>query len=132
MSIGIGLTQLGISKLIEPPACNGIPVYTLLVNFRRGIEVEDVRENRQATPESLVAYGLTFGHALTLWLPDHLTEITSGDMTLRNYSIGGSRCFNYPFTSSSQGSRLQDTRIEPLEDHDIWKTEDTSKGSRNP
>jgi hypothetical protein len=29
-------------------------------------------------------------------------EITSGDLTLRNYSMGGSGCFNYPFTSSSE------------------------------
>ena len=29
-------------------------------------------------------------------------EITSGDLTLRNYSMGGSGCFNYPFTSSAE------------------------------
>jgi hypothetical protein len=121
----IGLTQLGISKLIEPPACNGIPVYTLLENFSRSIDVEELPEQRQEKLESLASYFSRFGRSLTSWLPDHLKEITGGEMTLRNYSLGGFRCFNYPLTSSSESLPPTESGSEPLEEpeitkHDVW------------
>jgi hypothetical protein len=121
----IGLTQLGLSKHIEAPPCNGIPVYALLENFRRGINGEDPPEHRTEKAESLPRYLARVGGGLVLWLPDHLKEIKSGDMTLRNYSIGGFRCFNYPFTSSSESLPpvgVGDTPTEESEitKHDIW------------
>jgi hypothetical protein len=128
----IGLIQLGISRLIAPPACNGIAVYTLLENFSRRIGVEELLENRKEKSESLASYIFRFGRSLTLWLPDHLKEIAGGEMTLRNYSMGGFRCFNYPFKSSSESLPPMDKPIEEPEitKHDIWGEPSVSENSK--
>jgi hypothetical protein len=114
----IGLTQLGMSKVMAPPPCNGLPVYTLLENFRRSIDIDELLQNRKQRPESLPSYYFRFGRSLTLWLPDHLQEITDRDMSLRNYAMGGFRCVNYPFTSSSQSLPSQESGNKRFEDHD--------------
>jgi hypothetical protein len=122
----VELTQLGVSKLMAPPSCNGLAVYTLLGNFSRGIDVE--QPNGKEKPESLTSYIFRFGRSLTLWLPDHLQQIISGDMTVRNYSMGGFRCVNYPFTSSSES-------LPPIEEpeitkHDVWGESNVSDDAK--
>ncbi len=121
----ISLTQLGISKLLAPPSCNGIPVHTLLDNFRRNIDVDELRTNHKQQLESLASYSLRFSRTLALWLPDHLKEISAGNMTPLNYSVGGLRCVNYPFTSSSESSASKESENSAKEEpeitkHDVW------------
>jgi hypothetical protein len=47
-------TQFSLSNLIEPPSCNGMPVYTLLGQFTRGVDVAELIENRKQKPEPVV------------------------------------------------------------------------------
>jgi len=122
----VGLTQLGMSNLLAPPSCNGIPVHTLLNNFRRNIAVDELPNNRTQRPESLVSYSLRFSRSLALWLPDHLKEISAGNMTLLNYSIGGLRCMSYPVTSSPESAVSKESENSATEEpeitkHDVWK-----------
>jgi hypothetical protein len=121
----ISLTQLGISQLLAPPSCNGIPVHTLPDNFRRNIDIDELRMKRKQQLESLASYSLRFSRSLALWLPDHSKEISAGKMTLLNYSIGGPRCVNYPFTPLSESSASKKSessaKAEPeITKHDVW------------
>ena len=126
MGGSIVATQFGLSNLIEPPSCNGTPVYTLLEQFTRGVDVAELHENSKEKPEPVVTYIFRLGRSLALWLPDHLKEISAGNMTLLNYSIGGLRCVNYPFTPSSESSASKESESSAKEEpeitkHDVWK-----------
>lgn len=132
----LSLTQLGLSKLFESPSCNGIPAYVLLASYSRdAIDLENLQKTGTEKPESLQRYLLRFGRSLARWLPILFQEVVVGKMTARNYLIGGFRCYNYPFTPSSEGlppKVLQNEFKEPIEAHDVWKTEDVPKDSRKP
>jgi hypothetical protein len=118
-------TQFGLSNLIEPPPCNGMPVYTLLGQFTRGVDVAELPENRKQKTEPVVTYIFRLGRSLALWLPDHLKEISAGDMTPLNYSIGGLRCVKYPFAPSAVNSASKESENNVTEEpeitkHDVW------------
>jgi hypothetical protein len=83
----IGLTQLGLTKLYEPP-CNGTAVHTLWADFPKRLEDYEVLQGKV---EESVIFGFTRG--LVRWLPDLYTEVVAGDMTVRNYLLGGFRCY---------------------------------------
>lgn len=136
----IALTQLGLSKLFEPP-CNGIPLHTLWTDFR-GRDMLDDLERLQATAEgkqgdeSLVFYVFRFGRGLARWLPDLYREVIVGDMTVQNYLLGGFQCYTgfplphgfAPEAAPESGNKPEDSDISK---HDIWQEGD-SKGARKP
>jgi len=71
----IGLTQLGLNKLFEPP-CSGIVKHAL---WERG-HPEDAHFLWRA------------GSSVVQWLPDLYSRVLKGDMTVRDYLLGGYRC----------------------------------------
>lgn len=71
----IGLTQLGLNKLFEPP-CSGIVKHAL---WERG-HPEDTHFLWRA------------GSSVVQWLPDLYSRVLKGDMTVRDYLLGGYRC----------------------------------------
>lgn len=82
----IALTQLGLTKLFEPP-CNGTIVHTLWADFPQRVDDFDALQGKK--DESLI-FGLVRGVAQ--WLPDLYQEVIVGDMTVRDYLLGGYKC----------------------------------------
>jgi hypothetical protein len=75
IGVVIGLTQLGLSKLFEPP-CSGIAKHTLWE-----------RDYSEATHFLWRA-----GSSVVQWLPDLYSQVFKGDMTVRDYLLGGYHC----------------------------------------
>ena len=75
IGVVIGLTQLGLNKLFEPP-CGGIVKHTL---WERGYS-EDTHFLWRA------------GSSVVQWLPDLYSRVLKGDMTARDYLLGGYHC----------------------------------------
>lgn len=75
IGVVIGLTQLGLSKLFEPP-CSGIVTHTL---WERG-DSKDTHFLWRA------------GSSVVQWLPDLYSQVLKGDMTARDYLLGGYHC----------------------------------------
>lgn len=75
IGVVIGLTQLGLNKLFEPP-CSGIAKHTL---WERG-HSEDTHFLWRA------------GSSVVQWLPDLYSRVLKGDMTAWDYLLGGYRC----------------------------------------
>jgi len=71
----IGLTQLGLNKLFEPP-CDGIAKHVLW---------------ERSHPES-AHFLWRVGSSVAQWLPDLYSRVLKGDMTARDYLLGGYRC----------------------------------------
>lgn len=82
----IGITQLSLSKVFEPP-CNGTIVHTLWTGFPKRLDDSEVLAGKSEEP-------LTFGLArgLVRWLPGLYSELIVGDMSLRDYLLGGYQC----------------------------------------
>lgn len=64
------LTQFGLSKVLEPPPCDGIPLYAISASFVRSPDFEEPQETGTEKPESLARYSFRFGRGLARWLPD--------------------------------------------------------------
>jgi len=96
----IALTQLGLTKVFEPP-CNGTPIHTLWAGFRQdgSVDLSDrlvaTREGKPAD-EPLLVYAVRVGLRLAQWLPDLYREVIVGDMTVRDYLLGGYQCIARP------------------------------------
>ncbi len=75
IGVVIGLTQLGLNKLFEPP-CSGVVKHTL---WERGYS-EDTHFLWRA------------GSSVAQWLPDLYSRVLKGDMTARDYLLGGYHC----------------------------------------
>jgi hypothetical protein len=124
----IALTQLGMTKVFEPP-CNGIALHTLWADFPRRLEGHEVLQGKR---EKSLIFGL--GRGLAQWLPDLYQHLIAGDMTVRNYLLGGFVCYTgvpllYGFSSEStreSGNKPDDAEITK---HDVWTEE---KGARKP
>jgi hypothetical protein len=118
------LTQLGLTKLFEPP-CNGIVLHTLWAHFPRRLEDHEILQGKREDPR---LFGLVRG--LARWLPDLYQQVITGDMTVRNYLLGGFVCytgFPLPYGSSQEpGNKPEEPEITR---HDVWTEE---KGSRKP
>jgi hypothetical protein len=82
----IALTQLGLTKLFEPP-CHGTVVHTLWEDFPKQSSDYDALQGKK--DDSLI-FGLARG--LVQWLPDFYQEVIAGDMTVRDYLLGGYTC----------------------------------------
>jgi len=101
----IAVTQLGLVNLFEPD-CAGKVVHTLWVDFPKGLD------HREAS----LIFGLARG--LARWLPDLYQEVIAGDMTVRNYLLGGYKCvaakaFQFPPGFGLFGSQLETTKGLP-------------------
>jgi hypothetical protein len=124
----LAFTQLGMTKLFEPP-CHGIVLHTLWADFPRRL---DAYEALQGKSEGPLVFGLVRG--LARWLPDLYQHVIAGDMTVRNYLLGGFVCytgFPLPYGFSSEppkesGNKPDDAEITK---HDVWTEE---KGARKP
>lgn len=75
IGVVIGLTQLSLNQLFEPP-CSGIVKHTL---WKRG-NSEDTHFLWQV------------GSNVVQWLPDLYSTLVKGDMTVRDYLLGGYHC----------------------------------------
>ncbi len=75
IGVVIGLTQFSLNKLFEPP-CSGIVKHTL---WKRG-DSEDTHFLWQV------------GSNVVQWLPDLYSTLVKGDMTVRDYLLGGYHC----------------------------------------
>lgn len=75
IGVVIGLVQLGLNKLFEPP-CSGIAKHAL---WERG-HSEDTHFLWRA------------GSSVVQWLPDLYSRVLKGDMTAWDYLLGGYRC----------------------------------------
>jgi|RhiMethySRZTD1v2_1073278.scaffolds.fasta_scaffold352893_1 hypothetical protein len=82
----IGLTQLAMTKLFEPP-CNGTIVHTLWADFPQRLDDSEILAGKRE--ESLI-FGLVRG--LAQWLPNLSRKVITGDMTVRDYLLGGYKC----------------------------------------
>lgn len=75
IGVVIGLTQFSLNQLFEPP-CSGIVKHTL---WKRG-NSEDTHFLWQV------------GSNVVQWLPDLYSTLVKGDMTVRDYLLGGYHC----------------------------------------
>ena len=75
IGVVIGLTQLSLNQLFEPP-CSGIVKHTL---WKRG-NSEDTH------------FLWLVGSNVVQWLPDLYSTLVKGDMTVRDYLLGGYHC----------------------------------------
>jgi hypothetical protein len=75
IGVVIGLTQLGLNKLFEPP-CSGVAKHVL---WERGYS-EDTH------------FLVRAGSSVLQWLPDLYSRVLKGDMTARDYLLGGYHC----------------------------------------
>jgi hypothetical protein len=133
----IALTQLGLTKVFEPP-CNGIPLHTLWADFR-GRDMLDEPEALDARrtgkyDEPFMFYAFRLVRGLARWLPDLYQHVIAGDMTVRNYLLGGFVCYTgfplpYGFSSESTKESGKAPDDSGVTTHDVW-TED--KGTRKP
>jgi hypothetical protein len=124
----LALTQLGMTKLFEPP-CNGIVLHTLWADSPGRLDAYEALQGKREGP---LVFGLA--RSLVRWLPDLYQHVIAGDMTVRNYLLGGFVCytgfpFPYGFSSDSpkeSGNKPDDAEITT---HDVWTEE---KGARKP
>jgi hypothetical protein len=133
----LALTQLGLSKLFEPP-CHGIPLHTLWADFRARdmLDVHDALEARHTGKhdEPFIAYVFRLVRGLARWLPDLYQHVITGDMTVQNYLLGGFACYTgFPLPSGFSAESPQESGNTPDEPaiitHDVWTEE---KGVRKP
>jgi hypothetical protein len=108
----IALTQLGLTKLFEPP-CSGTIVHTLWTDFPKRLDDSEVLAGKREDP---LAFGLVRG--LVQWLPDLYQEVIAGDMTVRDYLLGGYKCvaakaLQFPPGFGLFGSHLEITKGLP-------------------
>jgi len=81
IGIVIGLMQLSLNKVFEPP-CNGLVKHTL---WERGAEQETYFSKE-------IDFLLRVGSNVAQWLPDLYFQLIKGDMAMRDYLLGGYRC----------------------------------------
>lgn len=75
IGVVIGLVQLGLNKLFEPP-CSGIVKHTLW--------------ERDHSEDAHLLWRA--GSSVLQWLPDLYSRVLNGDMTARDYLLGGYHC----------------------------------------
>jgi hypothetical protein len=80
----IGVTQLSFSTVFEPP-CAGVVDHTLWKHY-------EVTSNSDYPSGS--GFLMRLGLGAARWLPDLYDELIVGDMTFRDYLLGGYRCTN--------------------------------------
>ena len=134
----IHLTQLGLSSLFTPP-CNGIIVQTLWADVpRRRDDNARLQDRLEGKPDSsLIVDIFRLGRVLVRWLPDLYQEVLAGDMTVRNYLLGGFQCytgFPLPYDvppGATKASGKTSGAETDITTHDVWQG-DKAQGVRQP
>ena len=107
----IGLTQLGLTKLFEPPCNDGRVEHILWRDY--GWRIIDITEDlRRPLPgeqakhaEPPMQFYFRIGRGLARWLPDLYREVITGEMKVRDYLLGGYQCVETPRTMGVHLSR---------------------------
>ncbi len=111
IGILIPALQLGLSSLFQP-SCPGIPRHTLWEYYATCNEQASL-----AGQCSNKGWAIRATTGVVMWLPDVLRKVVFGDMSFKNYLIGGYECTSANF---SKGSSQADA-LAPLAEK--WRKE---------